>query len=103
MKCKGLPQHRSGNIIAMIGATEYGVIGDIWGRNECVFDIDFDDREDGDDEDDGKEERMGSDGEVVSISYDWNGYLYKNDTMLTSTEHSWSVMDEVTVIVDLQE
>merc|ERR1712059_141466 len=84
----------------MVGATEYGLIENIWDKNKCVFDIDFDETEE--DDDDGKEEAMGIDGEVVSISLDWNGYLYKNDTMLTSTEHSWSVADEITVIVDLE-
>ena len=97
VKCNGLPsRHQTGNIVGIIGATNYELIKKkkVWQRDECILDIDFD--EDSDDEDDGEK------GEIVSMSFDWNGYLYKNDSMLINTEHPWTVNDEMTVIVDIE-
>ena len=53
VKCNGLPsRHQTGNIIGIIGATNYELIKkkDVWSMDECILDIDFD--EDSDDEDD---------------------------------------------------
>eukprot|EP01083_Nonionella_stella_P160296 523859_1 len=94
VKCDGLSAHDSGNIIGIIGATDYGLIKHIWDTNECIYDLDFD-------EDSDEEER--GEGEIVSMSYDWNGHLYKDDEMLVNTQNPWSVNDEVSIILDLDE
>lgn len=103
VKCRGVPHHRSGNIISLIGTTDYKLIQHVWKESECVFDLDLNERDSDDDDcNDEKEGSEGNESEVVSISYDWNGYLYKNDTMLESTGHPWSENDEITVTIDLE-
>ena len=87
VKCHGLAAHNTGNIIALIGATSEEALRrrKVWSSDECVFDLSFDEEKD----------------EVVSMSYDWNGYVYKNDVMLCNTGHAWGVRDEVSLTLDL--
>lgn len=102
IKCNGLPiKHQTGNIIAIIGATNYDLIKkrNLWEKDECILDIDFDEMSDVEDEEEGEKDQQN--GEIVSMSFDWNGYLYKNDSMLIHTESPWTVKDELTVVIDI--